>query len=64
MKLMNQRGLNFWGPFIHGDQIFGDHLSMGTGSGEPEVWGSNGFGTKCVAAKEGGHKIGKMGQHH
>ena len=21
---------NFWGPFVHGDQIFGDHLSMGT----------------------------------
>ena len=35
-----------WGPFVHGDQIFGDHLSMGTGSEGPEVWGSNGFGTK------------------
>ena len=39
-----------WGPFVQGDQIFGDHLSRGTGSGGPEVWGSNGFGTKCVAA--------------
>ena len=28
------------------DHIFGDHLSMGTGSGGPEVRGSNEFGTK------------------
>ena len=39
-----------WGPFVHGDRILGDHLSMGTESGGPEVWGPNGFGTKWVAA--------------
>ena len=44
------RGPNFGGPFVHGDQIGWDHLSRGTGSGGPEVRGSNGFGTKCVAA--------------
>ena len=56
-------GPHFWGPFVQGDQIgwapffqgdrfYGDFLSRGTGSGEPEVWGSNGFGTKCVAVKK------------
>ena len=25
-----QRDQISWGPFVHGDQIFGDHLSMGT----------------------------------
>ena len=35
-----------WGPFVHGDRILGDHLSMGTESGGPEIWGPNGFGTK------------------
>ena len=39
-----------WGPFIQGDQFYGDRLSRGTGSGKPEVQGSNGFGTSCVAA--------------
>ena len=54
-------GPNFWGPFVHGDRIwwgpfvqwdqfYGDRLSRGTGSGGPEVRGSNGFGTKSVAA--------------
>ena len=40
----------WWGLFVQGDQ-YGDHLSKGTGSGVPEVRGSNGFGTKCVAPK-------------
>ena len=31
---------------VQGDQFFSDHLSMGTESGGPEVWGSIGFGTK------------------
>ena len=55
-------GPNFWGPFVHGhriwwglsvqrDQFYGDHLSRGTESGVPEVRGSNGFGTKFVAAE-------------
>ena len=39
-----------WGPFVQGDQFNGDRLSRGTGSGGPEVRGSNGFGTKCAAA--------------
>ena len=49
-------GPNFWGPFVQrdqigrgsfvqGDQIFRDQMSMGTGSGGPEVRGSNGLGT-------------------
>ena len=40
----------WWGPFVQGDQFNGDRLSRGTASGGPEVRGSNGFGTKCVAA--------------
>ena len=43
-----------WGPFVQGDKISGDHMSMetefdgdrlsrGTESGGPEVRGSNGF---------------------
>ena len=39
-----------WGPFVQGDQCYGDRLSSGTESGGPEVRGPNGFGTKCVAA--------------
>ena len=23
-------GPNYWGPFVNGDQLLGDHLSMGT----------------------------------
>ena len=41
----------WWGQFVQGDQLYGDILSRGTGSGGPEVWGSNWFGTKCVAAR-------------
>ena len=33
-----------------GGQFYGDRLSRGTGSRGPEIRGSNGFGTKCVAA--------------
>ena len=40
----------WWGPFFQGDQFYGDRLSRGTRSGGLEVRGSNGFGTKCVAA--------------
>ena len=39
-----------WGPLVQGDQFYEDHLSRGTESGGPEVRGSNGFRTKCVAA--------------
>ena len=39
-----------WGPFVQGNQFYGDRLSRGTGSRGPEVRGSNGFGTKCVTA--------------
>ena len=42
-------GPNFWGPFVQGDQFYGNRLSRGTGSWGPEVRGSNGFGTKCVS---------------
>ena len=56
-------GPNFWGPLVHGDrlwwglfvegdQFYGDHLSRGTESRGLEVRGSNGFGTKCIAAFE------------
>ena len=49
-----------WGPFVYGDRIWwgrfvqGDRLSRVSGSGGPEIRGSNGFGTKCVAAKISG----------
>ena len=44
-------GTEFVGDhFLQGDRFYGDCLSMGTGSRGPEVRGSNGFGTKCVAA--------------
>ena len=55
-----------WGPFVHGDRIFWDHLSMGTellgdrvsrgtnefgtNCGGPNVRGPYLFGTKCVTA--------------
>ena len=39
-----------WGPFVQGDQFYGDCLSRGTGSWGPEVRGPNGFETKWVAA--------------
>ena len=54
-------------PFVQGDRIFGDHLSMGaelagdhlsrgtnqlgTNCGGPNVQGPYAFGTKCVTAK-------------
>ena len=49
-------GTNFLGPIVQGDRKWGDLLSigtkcLGTGCGGPEVRGSNGFGTKCVAAQ-------------
>ena len=42
-------------PFVHGDRILGDHLSMGTNQlgincGGPNVRGTYAFGTKCVTA--------------
>ena len=41
-----------------GTELDGDRLSRGTESGGPEVRGSNGFGTKCVAApKNGGYHM-------
>ena len=46
------RGPNWLGTIFPGEQIFRDHLSIGT-----EVQGSNGFGTKCVAAGTGLTKI-------
>ena len=55
-----------WGPFVQGDQILGDHLSMGTelvgdrlsrgtnqlgiNFGGLNVRGPYVFGTKCVTA--------------
>ena len=33
-----------------GDHLFGDHLSRGTGSRGPEVLESNRFGPQCIAA--------------
>ena len=44
------RETNFWGPFVHETEFVRDNLSRGTGILGPEVWGSNGFGTKCVPA--------------
>ena len=41
---------------MQGDQFYGDRLSSGTVSPGPEVRGSNGFGTKCVAASDLGIK--------
>ena len=41
---------NLMGTVCPGDQFYGGHLSRGTGSEGQEVWGSNGFGTKCVEA--------------
>ena len=58
----NWLGTKLLGTKLVGDQILGDHFSMGTkfdgdrcwsrgtGSGGPEVRGSNRFRTKCVAA--------------
>ena len=43
-----------WGPFVQGDQFYGDHLSRGTENRGPEVHGSNGFGTKCIAVQTNG----------
>jgi hypothetical protein len=42
-----------WGPFVQEDQFYGDRLSTGTGSRGLKVRGSNGFGTKCIAAIAG-----------
>ena len=37
-----------WGPFVHGDQIFGDHLSRGTELvGDRLSRGTNQLGTNC-----------------
>ena len=36
-----------WGPSVQWDQIMGDSLSRETRSGGLEIWGTNGFGTKC-----------------
>ena len=41
----------WWGNFVRGDRFYGDRLSRGTGSGEPELLGSNWFGSKCVASQ-------------
>ena len=43
------RGAKFLGPFVQGGQSYGNRLSRRTGSGGPEVRGSNWFGTKCIA---------------
>ena len=57
MKAVTHLVPNTYGPrtfgspqLVQGDQFNGDRFSRGTGSGGPEVQGSNGFGTKCVAA--------------
>ena len=39
-----------WGPYVQGNQFYGDRLSSGTKSGGPDVRGSNWFSTKCVTA--------------
>ena len=35
-----------WGPLVHGDQMLGDFLFIGTNCGGPNVWGLNVFRTK------------------
>ena len=38
-----------WGPFVHGDRIFGYHLSMGTELvGDRLSRGTNQLGTMCL----------------
>ena len=39
-------------PFVQVDWFYGDCLSRRTGSRGPEVWRSNGFGTKCATADQ------------
>ena len=39
-------------PLYRGDQFYRDRLCRGVGSEGTEVWVSNGFRTKCVAAGE------------
>ena len=43
-------GLYFMGPVSPGVSILWGLFVQGTGSGGSEVWGSNEFGTKCIAA--------------
>ena len=57
-----------WGPFVHGDQIFGDHLSMGTNFdgdrlsrgtklvGDHLSLGTEFFGTICPWGQEVGDR--------
>ena len=67
-KLNIQVTICLGGPYVHGDQILGDHSPMGTElvgdrlskgtnqlgtkCGGPNVQGPYGFGTKCVTASK------------
>ena len=43
-----------WGPFVQGDQIFGDHLSMGTKFDDCLSRGINFKGIICPGGREAG----------